>query len=31
MIVGDANETPDPQRLAVYDKLYARILARLKE
>jgi para-nitrobenzyl esterase len=31
MIIGDVNETPDPQRLAFYDKLYARILAGLKE
>ena len=31
MIIGDVNETPDPQRLAIYDKLYTRILAGLKE
>jgi hypothetical protein len=31
MIVGEIQETPDPQRLAIYDKLYAKILARLKE
>ena len=31
MIVGDVNDTPDPQRLAIYDKLHAKILARLKE
>jgi len=26
-IIGEVNETPDPQRLALYDKLYARVLA----
>ena len=31
MIVGDVNETPDPQRLAIYDTLHAKILAGLKE
>ena len=31
MIVGDVNDTPDPQRLAIYDKLHAKILAGLKE
>ena len=31
MIFGDVKETPDPQRLAVYDKLHAKILAGLKE
>jgi len=31
MIIGEIKETPDPQRLAIYDKLYARILAGLKE
>jgi hypothetical protein len=30
MILGDVSETPDPQRLALYDKLYAKILAGLK-
>jgi para-nitrobenzyl esterase len=30
MIIGDINEAPDPQRLAIYDKLYAKILADLK-
>src|SRR5262249_7464154 len=29
MIIGENNETPDPQRLAIYDKLYAKILAGL--
>src|SRR5262245_1762013 len=29
MIIGEINETPDPQRLAIYDKLYAKILAGL--
>jgi carboxylesterase type B len=31
MIIGEINETPDPQRLAIYDKLYAKILADLKK
>ena len=31
MIIGEIKETPDPQRLAIYDKLYAKILAGLKE
>jgi para-nitrobenzyl esterase len=31
MIIGEIKETPDPQRLAMYDKLYAKILAGLKE
>ncbi len=29
--IGEINETPDPRRLAIYDKLYAKILAGLKE
>jgi para-nitrobenzyl esterase len=31
MIIGNVNQTPDPQRLAIYDKLYARMLAGLKD
>ena len=31
MIIGEIKETPDPQRLAMYDKLYAKILSGLKE
>ena len=31
MIIGEIKETPDPQRLAFYDTLYAKILAGLKE
>jgi para-nitrobenzyl esterase len=31
MIVGDIKETPDPQRLTMYDKLYAKILAGLRD
>jgi para-nitrobenzyl esterase len=31
MIIGEIRETPDPRRLAFYDRLYARILARLAE
>jgi para-nitrobenzyl esterase len=31
MIIGEIKETPDPRRLAIYDKLYAKILAGLKE
>ena len=30
MIIGDIKEVPDPERLAMYDKLYAKILAGLK-
>src|SRR5262245_3588446 len=30
MIIGDIDETPDPQRLAIYDKQYAKILAAPK-
>jgi para-nitrobenzyl esterase len=30
MIIGDIRESPDSQRLAMYDRLYARILAGLK-
>ena len=30
MIIGEIKETPDPERLAIYDKLYARMLAGLK-
>jgi carboxylesterase type B len=31
MIIGEIKETPDSRRLAIYDKLYAKILASLKE
>jgi len=31
VIIGEIKEAPDPQRLAIYDKLYAKILAGLKE
>ena len=31
MIIGEIKEAPDQQRLAIYDKLYAKILAGLKE
>ena len=31
MIIGDTREAPDPERLALYDKLYAKILAALKQ
>jgi para-nitrobenzyl esterase len=31
MIIGEIEETPDPQRLAIYEKRYARVLAGLKE
>ena len=31
MIIGDIKETPDPQRLAIYDRLYAKILTGLKD
>jgi len=27
LIIGEIKEAPDPQRLAIYDKLYAKILA----
>jgi len=27
MIIGEINETPDPARLAIYDRLYAKIIA----
>jgi hypothetical protein len=30
-IIGGIKETPDPQRLSLYDKLYAKILTHLKE
>jgi hypothetical protein len=30
-IIGEINETPDSQRLAIYDKLHGKILAGLKE
>jgi para-nitrobenzyl esterase len=30
MIIGETRETPDLQRLAIYDALYAKILARLR-
>src|SRR5206468_9219789 len=30
MIIGDSKEAPDPDRLAIYDKLYTKILAGLK-
>jgi para-nitrobenzyl esterase len=30
MILGEIEEAPDPQRLAIYDKLYAKILASLR-
>ena len=29
MTIGEIKEEPDPQRLAIYDKLYARILSGL--
>jgi para-nitrobenzyl esterase len=29
MIIGEVNETPDPRRLAIYDQLYAKVLAGL--
>jgi hypothetical protein len=29
-IIGDAHDAPDPKRLAMYDRLYARILTGLK-
>jgi len=31
MIIGDIKETPDPQRLAIYDRLYAKVLTSLKD
>ena len=31
MILGEIDETPDRQRLAIYDKLYAKIVGGLKE
>ena len=31
MIIGEISEAPDPQRLATYDKLHAKILAGLKD
>jgi para-nitrobenzyl esterase len=31
MIIGEISETPESQRLAIYDKLYAKVLAALKE
>ena len=31
MIIGESKETPDPQRLAIYDELYAKTLAGLKQ
>ena len=31
MVLGEVNETPDRERLAIYDKLYATILRGLKE
>src|SRR5262245_1503946 len=31
VVIGDITETPDPQRLAIYGRLYAKILAGLKE
>jgi len=30
MVIGEVGETPDPQRLALYDKLYAKVLAGLR-
>ena len=30
-IIGEIDESPDPSRLAIYDRLYAKILAGLKE
>jgi para-nitrobenzyl esterase len=29
LVIGDINETPDPRRLAIYEKLYSKILAAL--
>ena len=31
MIIGEIKEAPDPQRLAIYDRLYTKILASLKQ
>jgi len=31
MILGEIDETPDPRRLAIYDRLYARIVEGLKK
>ena len=31
MIIGDSKEAPDPERLAMYDRLYGKILAGLKQ
>ena len=31
MIIGEINEMPDPSRLAIYDKLYAKILPGLRQ
>jgi carboxylesterase type B len=31
MILGEVTDTPDPRRFEIYDKLYAKILAGLKE
>ena len=31
MIIGEVDETPDPHRLALYDKLYAKVLAGLRQ
>ena len=31
MILGEIHETPDPQRLAIYDKLFAKIQAGLRD
>ena len=31
MVIGEINEVPDPPRLAMYDKLYAKILAGLRD
>jgi para-nitrobenzyl esterase len=31
MIIGSVSEAPDPQRLAIYDTLYARVLSGLKD
>lgn len=30
MIIGDIREAPDPERLAIYGRLYAKILAGFK-
>jgi len=31
VILGETTEAPDPRRLAIYDKLYAKILVGLKD